>query len=136
MIEKLISNSRVTEVDAVSLRMNGAYAGSGLDTDAHLQTMFTQLSSLSGSLTTAINRSKAESTLDEFDTKRDEQVRALSYLIMGFLHHPDPGIKEAAAAVEKIFDKYGVAITGESYATESSLITSLLEDLSAPGLQA
>ena len=135
MIEKVILSSRVTEIDALSLRMNKAYKNSGLNTDPHLQTMFGQLQNLSGSLTTAINRSKAGSNLEVMDEKRDEQVRSLSYLIQGYLHHPDPAIKEAALAVKSVFDKYGVSITGENYATESSLVTSLLEDLSDDGLQ-
>ena len=135
MIEKLINKSRVTEVDAVSTRIMGAYKNSGLSTDPHLVEMFTALNPLSASLTTAINRSKAESTLEEKDEKRDEYVRSLFYLIQGFLHHPDEAIKTAAQKVQKVFDKYGVGITTENFSTESSLIKSLLGDLSATGLK-
>ncbi len=130
MIQKMLSTSRVTEVDAVSMRLIGAYQSTTLNTDPHLSAMFTSLESLSASLTAAINRSKAESDLEAKDEVRDNQVRALYYLVTGFLHHPDTNIQAAAETVNKVFEKYGLAITGESYATESSLIASLLEDLS------
>ncbi|WP_157493554.1 DUF6261 family protein [Draconibacterium sediminis] len=130
MIDNLMSTSRVTEVDAVSMRMLGAYQTTSLNTDQHLSAMFTGLESLSAALTAAINRGKAESDLEEKDEARDTQIRALYYVVMGFLHHPDAAIRQAAETVDKVFAKYGVSITGESYATESSLISSLLNDLS------
>lgn len=135
MIEKLIAKSRVTEVDAVSMRLTGAYKTTGLNTDLHLLNMFDTLEPLSATLSSAINRIKAESILEEKDEIRDNEVRALFYLVMGFVHHPDAAVKNAAHKVEKIFEKYGMAITNESYATESSLIVSLLEDLSKQKLQ-
>ena len=46
------------------------------------------------------------------------------------MYHPDAAIKTAAETIEKVLDNYGLDITGESYSTESSLILSLLEDLS------
>lgn len=122
--------SRVTEVDAASMRIIGAYKTTSLNTDPHLAGMFAALEPLTGTLTAAINRSKAESDLEAKDEVRDEQVRALYYLVTGFLHHPNADIKAAAKKVDKVFEKYGVRITGESYATESSLIASMLDDLS------
>lgn len=135
MIDNLKSTSRVTEVDAVSMRMLGAYQTTSLSSDPHLSTMFTELESLSAALTAAINRSKAESDLEEKDEARDTQIRALYYLVMGFLHHPDAAIQQAAQTINKVFEKYGVSITGESYATESSLIASLLDELSKQKIQ-
>ncbi len=135
MIYNLMTSSRVTEIDAVSMRLIGAYKNTGLSSDAYLVTMFSDLEVQTARFTTAINRSKAESELEEKDEVRDEKVRALYYLVMGFLHHPDAEIKAAAEVVEKIFDRYGLAITGESYASESSLIVSLLDDLSKTKIQ-
>jgi len=135
MIEKLMTVSRVTEIDAVSMRMIGAYKTTTLSTDSHLGSLFASLETSSGSLTSAINRSKAESNLEAKDEVRDTQVRAFFYLIQGFLHHPDTTISTAAQTVDKVFQKYGVSVTGENYATESSLLASLLEDLSKPKLQ-
>ena len=135
MIEKLIKQSRVTEVDAASMRMIGAYEKTTLNSDPHLVAMFTPLKSLSGELTVAINRSKAESTLESADEGRDNYVRSFGYLVVGLMHHPDPAVKTAAETVNKVFEKYGLQITGENYSTESSLIASLLDDLSKPKLQ-
>ena len=135
MIQKLIFKSRVTEVDAVSIRMNGAYKNTTLSSDAHLGKIFSALESESVLLTSAIRRLKDESVLEEKDEVRDDDVRAVHYLTLGFMHHPDPAVKAAAGEVEKVFDNYGLSITGESYATESSLINSLLADLAKPKLQ-
>ena len=136
MIEKLIAKSRTTEVDAASIRIIGAYKNTGLSSDAHLVKIFSKLESKSAILTSAINRMKAESELEEKDEVRDDKVRAIHYLLMGLLHHPDPTIKAAAGEVENVFDNYGLSIVGENYATESSLIASLLGDLSKQKLQA
>ena len=135
MIEKLMTNSRVTEVDAVLIRMIGAYKRTKLSSDAHMGKIFSALESESVLLTGAIRRLKDESVLEEKDEVRDDDVRAVNYLTLGFLHHPDPAVKAAAGEVEKVFDNYGLSITGESYATESSLVNSLLTDLAKPKLQ-
>ena len=135
MIPNLMSKSRVTEVSAATMRIDGAYKKTSLNSDPHLVSMFTALETQSARLNAAINRSKAESELEEKDEVRDNKVRALYYLILGLVHHPNPEIKAAALEVEKVFDKYGVAITGGSYATESALIVSMLDDLAKPKLQ-
>ncbi|WP_346861204.1 DUF6261 family protein [uncultured Draconibacterium sp.] len=135
MIEKIIFNSRTTEINAVSMRMIGGYKNTTLSSDVHLSSMFTDLESESALLTSSINRSKAESELDEKDSLRDQQVRALFYLVKGYLHHPQADVKSAAETVEKVLDRYGLNITGESYSIESSLLVSMLDDLSKQKLQ-
>ncbi|MCG6185902.1 DUF6261 family protein [Maribellus maritimus] len=135
MIPNLLSKSRVTEVDAVSMRIISAFKNAGLDSDLHLPHMFNTLESFSKNLTSAINRSKTESNLEEKDEKRDSEIRSFYYLLLGLLHHPDDNVKAAAQKVKKIFDKNGVSITGKSYASESSLVASLLNDLAKPNLQ-
>lgn len=135
MIEKLMTASRVTEVDAGSTRIIGAFHTTTLSSDPHLNGMFSNLVSRTTALTSAIRRSKAESVLENKDEDRDNKARSFNYLVLGYMHHPDPAVKTAAEAVNKVFDKYGLEMTGESYATESSLINSLLDDLSKPNLQ-
>lgn len=135
MIEKIIFNSRTTEIDAASMRMIGAFKNTSLNSDAHLSSMVTDLETHSALLTAAINRSKAESELDVKDSDRDQQVRALFYLVKGFVYHPQSEVKSAAETVEKVLTHYGLEITGESYSTESSLIASLLDDLSKQKIQ-
>ena len=136
MIEKLMTNSRVTEVSAVAVRAIGAYNNTGLGTDTHLAGIFASISDASSKLTQAINRSKAGSILEEKDEVRDQQFRGLFYLVQGFLHHPTPAVQEAAVLVNEALGRYGLSVVSESYATESSLISSLLADLSGTGLQA
>jgi hypothetical protein len=135
MIEKLISKSRTTEVDDASLRMIGAYKSTSLGSDAHLVSVFNALETETSRLSSAINRAKEESQLEEKDEIRDDKTRALNYLLLGLLHHPSKKISEAAQAVEKVFGRYGLSILGKSYATESSLINSLLSDLASPTLK-
>lgn len=136
MIPKLISQSRITEVDTASENILMAYRKQTWESDAHMVKIFTELETGSSQLTTAINRSKAESNLDKKDLARDEKVKALNYVLVGAIHHPDSVIKVAANKLYAVFSKYGLKMTQTSYATESALIDSLLEDLTVPALQA
>jgi hypothetical protein len=131
MIQKLIPSSRVTEVNDAATRSSGAFGESGV-TDPYLTTTFAALDAANLTLSLAIKRSKAESDLEEKDEVRDDKVRALYYLINGFLYHPTREIKDAAQMLMDLFDNYGLVIVGESYATESSLVGSLLLDLAKP----
>ncbi len=130
-----MTNSRTTEVDAVTKQLLGAFKKNDWSSETHLTGIFSELEPKSVLLTSAINRLKSESELEKYDESRDGDVRSLHYLLMGFIHHPDPTIKSAAEKVKDVFDNYGVAITGENYATQSSLVASLLMDLSEPELQ-
>lgn len=135
MIEKLLTNSRVTEVDAATGRIISAYKNTSLSSDTHLAAIFSELEPANARLTSAINQSKAESVLDEKDAERDEKFRGLFYLVSGFVHHPDPNVKAAASELEAVLNNYGLSVVGESYAIESSLIQSLLTDLAKPKYQ-
>lgn len=136
MIEKMIRNSRTTEVAATSTRIVEAYNNSGLTTDAYLPNMFNTLGDLTNNLTAAIKRTKAESELETKDEGRDQPTRALFFLVKAHTAHPDAEIRAAALKLEKVIDKYGLKIISESYATESALVNSLLGDLAAPEMQA
>lgn len=135
MIEKILTNSRTTEVSAVSDRIIGAYKRTSLSSDAHLSGLMTGMESDQAMFTAAIKRMKAESDLEEQDELRDEAVRALYYLVQGLLYHPDGAIKANAQKVFDVLDHYGLSIASESYATESSLVASMLADLASPDLQ-
>jgi hypothetical protein len=97
--------------------------------------MFSALEPLSVSLSGSINRITAESNLEEKDEERDEPLCSLFYLVAGFLHHPDATIRAAAEKVNAVIERYGMGITKESYAVESSLVSSMLKDLAQPKLQ-
>jgi len=135
MIPLFMMRSRVTEVDAGSMRIIGAFKTTTLDTDPHLLAMFTALEPLSVKLSTAVNHIKPNSTLEEADENRDDKGRGLFYLVSGLCHHPSKKIKEAAQKVEALFMKFGFSMFSESYATESSLLTSLLIELAKPKMQ-
>ncbi len=135
MIQKLNSKSRVTEVDAACMRIIGAYQNTNLSTDVHLAAMFSALEPLSENLSASINRITADSKLEEKDEERDEPLRSLFYLVAGFLHHPDSDIRAAAEKVNAVIERYGMGIARESYAVESSLISSMLKDMANSKLQ-
>jgi hypothetical protein len=134
-MNKLISNCRTTETDAVAARIGGAYENAGPKTDTRLNEMVTTLTEKRTHLQEAIKRAKAESDLEEKDEVRDNGLRSLVYLVQGFTHHPDPAVKAAAVKVDDVLDRYGLSVTDESYSTESSLINSLLTDLAKPNMQ-
>ncbi|MBN2615156.1 MAG: hypothetical protein JXR71_05630 [Bacteroidales bacterium] len=135
MITKLIGNCRTTEVDAVAQNITGAYKGTELSTDTYLSGLMTRLETEGVSLTAAIKRMNAESKLEAQDEVRDEAFRGLYYLVFGLLHHPDETIKAAAQQVFAVLDHYGLTITDQSYASESSLVGSALNDLAQPEFQ-
>lgn len=135
MLEKLSFSSRTTEVGAALTRMINAYNNTSLNSDPHLAELFTGLTSDSTRLTQSINRAKAISQLDEKDELRDDKIRSLYYLLQGFSHHPDQTIKDAAVQLLAVFDRYGLSVIRESYATESALVNSLLTDLADVALE-
>lgn len=128
-MEKLMTNSRNTEVADASMRMIAAFGQTALQTDTRLVAIYETLGSKVEWLMTSLRRAKAESELEPKDEKRDGDLRNFSWLITGYLHHPDPVIKAAAVKLETLFDNYGLKITEENYASESALISSLLMDL-------
>lgn len=135
-LNKLILTSRTTEIDTVSGRIISEYEKNEFGSDEYLASVFGLLKAASDRLTTAVKRIKAESALEEKDEIRDSKVRALNYFVMGSRYNPDMQISGAAEAAGKIFDHYGMEVIKESYAVESSLIESLLEEFMKPEMQA
>jgi len=111
------------------------FANANLGSDAHLASIFTELQPLNEELTASINRIKAESDLEEKDELRDSKVKAINYITLGFIHHPDVAISTAAKTINAIFEHYGMDIINKSYGIESSLISSLLLEFSKEELQ-
>lgn len=106
-------------------------AKSDVGGDAYLMDMIAAVEKYSAAITTAIKADKASSNLDIADTKRDELIRQLNAALIGYENLPIPAFQTAATPLLAILTKYK-GITTESYARESALIKSLLEDLSAP----
>uniref|UniRef100_UPI0032169F8D DUF6261 family protein n=1 Tax=uncultured Draconibacterium sp. TaxID=1573823 RepID=UPI0032169F8D len=136
MIEKIISTSRTTEVHGSSRLIITSYSQAELPSDPVVTGIITQLTTATDELGAAIKRSKAQSILAEKDDIRDERVRAIGYQVQGYTYHPDEAIRNAAAVVKSVFDKYGFSVIKESYVSESSHIVSMLGDFAKPPVQA
>lgn len=136
MFSKLTTQCRTTEVSSVSENLGLTYKKRSLESDTYLAGLFANLESKSALLKTAINRSKAESDLDDKDVIRDENVQALYYLLLGAMHNPSAETSGSATRLYAKFKKYGLKMIQESYLIESALMESMLEDYAAPDLQA
>jgi len=132
-MNKVKSTIRITEVDGLSdsvIRIFGA--DSKAQEDAFLKSQIAELTVLSDAITEAILKDKAVSNLDEADSKRDEAVRNLGALLSGYAVFPLEEKKAAAISLKAIYDKYAKSgILSASYVSESSMIESLLKDLSS-----
>jgi hypothetical protein len=128
MISNLLMKSRVTEVDNSFTRINGAYQNTTLNSDPNLMKIFGPLQEKSTLLAGAIRRLKTQSAQQPNDEVRDEKIDALYYLLLSFSHHPDEAVRNAALRLLEIFGQYGLEMKDESYATESSLVNSLVND--------
>jgi hypothetical protein len=135
MIARLMSKSRNTEVDEAASLMIGAYRNSNLNSDAFLASILLNLETQTTKLTVGLKRMKIESELAEKDAARFKKVRAIYYLLLGGLHHPNPEVNSSALTVKKLFDNYGMSMIKENYATKSALIMSMLGALSNPRLK-
>ena len=135
MSSNLTPQSRITEVNSVSVKLGLTYTKQSLESDTYLAGLFSYLHDKSDLLGLAINRSKVESNLDDKDVVRDENVQSLNYLLLGAVHNPNTEISTSASKLYTIFDKYGMKIIKESYLIESSLIESMLEDFAGLSLQ-
>lgn len=135
-MKKLNASARVTEVDDTSDQLITIYNNAtALADEPFLKATFAEMKTLSVKITEAIKSDKAQSDLDKADANRDAQIHALSKIITGYASIPIENLAKSGAALKKIFDKYGLKITRESYANESSLIESMLMDLGAESVK-
>lgn len=125
---------RNVELDSLSDAIVRAYkADTAAQADEFLKTSLSELETLSAKITTALFQDKVISTLEEADKARDEAVKTLGTVLSAYAVFPIAEKKELASPLKAVFDKYAEAgITRESYAGESSLVESMLEDFSAP----
>lgn len=137
-MNKLRTSVRNMEIDGLSDSIIRAYkADEKVQKDAFLKPVLAELEDLSAKITKAILQDKTLSSLDAADSVRDEAVRTLGTVLAAYAVFPIAGKKERAAPLKAAYDKYAKAgITGASYASESSMIESLLEDFSADALSA
>ena len=133
-MKKAKTTARVTEIDNLSDAIVRIYKSleesSPVLSDGYLKEVMTEVEKYSVSITTAIKSDKASSNLDVVDAKRDEILRQIFAALSGYAALPIPALKSSAETLIAITAKYK-GIANESYARESSLISSLLEDLGA-----
>lgn len=130
-MKKINSKIRVSELADASLRMIDLYKKeSALSKDAILKPLFAEIETQNTALSVAMKKEIAVSNLEKADELRDESIRNLYDILKGYKAMRSVEVKTAAEALLLIFDKYGVAITRESYASESALIESMLRDFS------
>lgn len=135
-MKKLSYKVRVTELDDVSNRLLEVYKkASTLKNDTFLKPLFAEIQKQSDQITEAIKRDVAVSNLEEADQKRDQAVRNLHNVLVGYRSMPIENLKKSAERLYEVFSKYGVKIVNENYASESALIEALLLDLASSDLR-
>lgn len=131
-MKKLSSIARTTEVDDTSDRLLQLYSTeTAVKDDTFLKPLFAELQTLSDKITEAIKKDKILSELDDTDAVRDEAVKKLFKIVDGYAAMPMENFHQPGAKLKAILDKFGVGIIRQNYASESSYIESMLQDLSA-----
>lgn len=134
-MKKVSQKLRVTELDTITSTLIRLYeADASIAEDAFMKMTMAELTGLSGRLTESIKRKRINYKLCEADNARDQVIRDLGTLIEGYTAIPFEAQKASAEKLNAVFGRYGKMIVNETYATESSLIESLLIDLKAPEL--
>lgn len=131
-MKKLMTFVRTTEVDDLSDRLLQIYAAeTALKNDSFLKPLFAEMQTLSDQITEAIKKDKVLSDLDDADGARDEAVKKLFKIVEGYAAMPIENFSTPAAGLKTLLGKFGLGITRASYASESSLIEAMLQDLTA-----
>lgn len=135
-MNKQNTSVKVTELGDTALRLVKAFnAVVAVQNDAFLTKTFAEIEKQATVMTSAVKSDQALSKLEEADAKRDQAIRVLDKLLKGYENIPLENLKTHAKKLAEIFKKYGVKITGENYASQSTLINSLLGDFSATELK-
>lgn len=136
VIKKLKVNARITEVDDISDRLLSLYKKEvELQSDSFLKELFNDLEKQSVLLTDTMNKEVSLSKLDVIDARRVKAIRNLNNAITGYLSMPVDEFEAPAKLLSSIFKRYGISITRENYSSKTSLIESLLKELSLPQVQ-
>lgn len=67
--------------------------------------------------------------IEQADLRRDNAINGLTALIRAYTYHYDPAFKTAADQLLAAFDLYGTGIARQNYQSQTSSITSLMNDL-------
>lgn len=103
--------------------------------DAFIKATMSELESMSSQITSAILQDKTNSNLREADDIRRKKVSALGKLLSAYSVFPIANKRILAMPIKSIYDKYAKAgIASANYASTSSMVESLLEELSNANL--
>ncbi|MCQ2594644.1 MAG: DUF6261 family protein [Treponemataceae bacterium] len=132
-MKKLRSQIRNTEIDGFSDTVLRLYKDDALaQKEEFLSGLMAELDELSSQITSAILQDRALSMLDAADCERDEAIKTLGAVLGAYAVFPIAAKKELSLPLKAIYDKYAKAgIVTANYASESSMIESLLEDFAA-----
>lgn len=129
-------NARTTEVGDTAHRLYELFKKSvSVQNDVFLTQIFEEVKEKTTTLTSAVRKDTAISQLEKADKERDNAIRILNKLLKGYEHIPLENLQIHAKKLIAIFNKYGVKITTENYASQSILIMSMLDDFSAENLR-
>lgn len=133
-MKSLSKNAQIGEIENASRRIVSAFEQHPID-DAKLSELIITIGKQADLLTTAILRNKTASVLDELDTIRDAYWVDFVYVVQGYAHSILPELSKPANKLLPVTDRYGIEITRESYANQSALMNSVLEELSSDSMQ-
>lgn len=135
-LSKLNAQARISEVGDIARRLVALYdKKTTLHEDEFLKKCFEELEKHSDDLTEALGKDTTLSDLEKFDKERDEAVRVLGKLLIGYEKIPVTSLQNSGKKLASIFKRYGFKITKVNYSEKSQRIASLLSDLAAPELQ-
>lgn len=135
-IPRILSNTRVSELNWVTQQMIDEYTKGDYSADAYLTEVFNQVIDTNDQLGLAIQRDVAESELAELDDHTDTIFTCLHGLTKGYTYHPDEATAGAGVKLFKRIDKCGLEVKTKSYGEEYGLLSSLITDSKAPEYQA
>lgn len=129
-------NARTTEVGDTAHRLSELFKKSAsIQSDIFLTQTFAEIEQKATALTCAVKKDIAVSQLEKADKERDNAIRVFDKLLKGYEHIPVENLRNHAQKLVSVFNKYGVKITLENYASQSNLIMSMLDDFSAENLK-
>lgn len=135
-MQKIKTNIRLTELGDTALRLVELFKKTtALQHNHFLKIWFAEVEQKALALTSALKNDQALSKLKESDKERDKAIRTLHKLLQGYEHIPIEEMQHHGLKLATIFQKYGIKITRENYASQSNLIASMLEDFSAKEIQ-
>lgn len=135
-MKKLVTTARISEIDDTSDRIIVLFEEEvSLQEDEILKGIISEIKSISSKLTRSIKRDVVLSKLQEADKKRDDIIRSLNKVLIGYQSMRSEEIKENATKINGVFSKYGIKMIKENYTTKSSYIESFLNDISTSEYQ-